>query len=428
LTAKGIRTLTIPVCVTSIGEQAFSYNELASVTIGASVTDIGQKAFYNKRLTSVEIPNSVVMIGPEAFAQNSIKTIVMPKRIYEMGQAAFDPAVMQRVKQVCRVDNAQTTPSSASRPWSQTTTLTTTRSQNSIQTRALTRANNPALSIDHTISQAPLPGAGQLKPGASSATAMSGAQITTFSSGATMVQNPNEAIFPTLRGGLGPTGAPPDAGNADPVGWRDNARYTGSYFSQDSYYNDYDPNDNYAQGNYERYGWGANAVASAKGYDTNRGYSTTAFRPLPSPGTPEFKVDVQGNLATAQHGEITKYNGYPTSVNIPGKVNSVPIHTIGTAAFMSKQLTEVYIPDGVSAIGDAAFSTNLLRSVFIPDSVRFIGNQSFGGNPLTEVSIGENVNIREDSFPQNFYTVYLGNAKQAGTYTNNGGNWAYTGL
>jgi hypothetical protein len=88
----------------------------------------------------------------------------------------------------------------------------------------------------------------------------------------------------------------------------------------------------------------------------------------------------------------------------------------------------VYIPDGVSTIGDAAFSSNSLRSVFIPDSVRFIGNQAFGNNPLMEISIGENVNIREDSFPQNFYKAYLGNSKQAGTYTNTGGAWTYTGL
>lgn len=54
--------------VTTIGNDAFAYNQLTSVVIPDSVTTIGNYAFYNNELTSVVIPNSVTNIGNDAFS------------------------------------------------------------------------------------------------------------------------------------------------------------------------------------------------------------------------------------------------------------------------------------------------------------------------------------------------------------------------
>ena len=53
--------------VTSIGDQAFYFNSLASLTIGNNVTTIGENAFGFNALNSVTIPNSVTTIGDYAF-------------------------------------------------------------------------------------------------------------------------------------------------------------------------------------------------------------------------------------------------------------------------------------------------------------------------------------------------------------------------
>ncbi len=73
-------TLVIPATlggnsVTTIGDDAFAFNELTSVTIGNSVTTIGDWAFYGNFLTSVTIPNSVTTIGDEAFASNALTSV-----------------------------------------------------------------------------------------------------------------------------------------------------------------------------------------------------------------------------------------------------------------------------------------------------------------------------------------------------------------
>ncbi len=63
--------------VTTIGEYAFSDNNLTSVVIPDSVTIIGVGAFNSNNLTSVVIPDSVTSIGESAFSYNNLNYVVI---------------------------------------------------------------------------------------------------------------------------------------------------------------------------------------------------------------------------------------------------------------------------------------------------------------------------------------------------------------
>ena len=88
----GCRNSTIPGSVTSIGNNAFYNNTLASISIPGSVTSIGNYAFYNcDALAGILIPNSVTSIGDYAFYScNNLKFVIsQAENAPELGNNAF---------------------------------------------------------------------------------------------------------------------------------------------------------------------------------------------------------------------------------------------------------------------------------------------------------------------------------------------------
>ncbi len=89
----GLTSVTIPDGTTLIGNSAFfGCDGLMSVTIGNGVTEIGNGAFYEcRRLAEIAIPDSVTSIGDGAFADCSGLTgVILGNGVAEIGEGAFE--------------------------------------------------------------------------------------------------------------------------------------------------------------------------------------------------------------------------------------------------------------------------------------------------------------------------------------------------
>ena len=96
---------------------------------------------------------------------------------------------------------------------------------------------------------------------------------------------------------------------------------------------------------------------------------------------------------------ITKYKGKATTVNIPAKIQNLPVTSIGNGAFAATNITSIVIPNSVTSIGTMVFQGSLgLTSVTFAGSI-----PSSGFNALAFKDFGD---IRDK---------YL--AGGAGTYT-----------
>lgn len=89
---KQISKVQLPNTLTSIGNNAFSSNQLTEINLpDGNLTSIGSNAFLNNKLTNLEIPFSVFNIESQAFMNNQITNIVIKntESYAQFGHAAF---------------------------------------------------------------------------------------------------------------------------------------------------------------------------------------------------------------------------------------------------------------------------------------------------------------------------------------------------
>ena len=89
---RGLNTLTFDATsvLTTIGNNAFIYNNIGSLAIPASVTSIGTNAFGYNNLTSVILPATVTTVGTDAFSNNPNLTSVTINSTQINASQAFD--------------------------------------------------------------------------------------------------------------------------------------------------------------------------------------------------------------------------------------------------------------------------------------------------------------------------------------------------
>ena len=87
---EGIKSVTFPSTLTSIGGSAFARTGLESVAIPESVTEIEEYTFSGcANLKSVTIPEGVTKIGFSAFTQCAIESLTLPSTIRSMSQSFY---------------------------------------------------------------------------------------------------------------------------------------------------------------------------------------------------------------------------------------------------------------------------------------------------------------------------------------------------
>jgi hypothetical protein len=146
----------------------------------------------------------------------------------------------------------------------------------------------------------------------------------------------------------------------------------------------------------------------------------------------DFKVTKTGNAIT-----ITGYTGSAIAVNIPSRIQNLPVTVIGDRAFASNtKLTSVTIPEGVTTIGNTAFNgCSMLRSVTIPSTVTSIDIGAFancyGLDSVTFLgTISPRWKISSSAFPDDglidkFYATDKDKGTP-GTYKKSGNTWTLT--
>jgi hypothetical protein len=100
----------------------------------------------------------------------------------------------------------------------------------------------------------------------------------------------------------------------------------------------------------------------------------------------DFKTAVANGRVT-----ITGYTGTAKDVQIPERINGLPVTAIGNRAFAANELKSVTIPNSVTSIGAGAFFENRLSSITIPNSVTSIEQNAFGFNELKSVTLPNSV-------------------------------------
>jgi hypothetical protein len=107
--------------------------------------------------------------------------------------------------------------------------------------------------------------------------------------------------------------------------------------------------------------------------------------PAPQPVPAGLEWEAEGSGVT-----ITDYTGTASALNIPDRINGLPVTKIGNGAFSDRTgLTSVTIPSSITSIGIWAFAACTgLASVTIPSSITSIGARAFDAcTGLTAISV-----------------------------------------
>jgi hypothetical protein len=101
-------------------------------------------------------------------------------------------------------------------------------------------------------------------------------------------------------------------------------------------------------------------------------------------------------LDGGKSAEITEYVGNKQTVNIPPRIEGMPITQIGGQAFYSKELIRITIPNTVTVIEYSAFRGNRFTSITLPGGLTVIGDSAFANcTNLTSITLPASITTIE---------------------------------
>lgn len=104
------------------------------------------------------------------------------------------------------------------------------------------------------------------------------------------------------------------------------------------------------------------------------------------------EIDGYTFLLSENINVLVAYNGGDTVLHLPTLPDGAEYQIGNSAFYQQKEITEIYIPDGVTSIGDYAFRECYgLNTVTLPDSVSSIGECAFLNCYFTSFDMGDGV-------------------------------------
>ena len=363
----------------AIGASAFEKANIDYIIIPDSVTKIGERAFYSSKLTAVDIPGSVRQIGKMAFYNTKLRYAGIGDGVEEIGDMAFDtnyyltglsvPASAVGIGDTfltdlstpftfLRIDNPELKPDLSSIYYMPVTVVGTEGSATEQAVRQMETDKGSSNKLVFVSSDDFVP-VSEIKTSA--------------------VEKSLEIDgTATLTAEILPENA-----TSKSVTW-----YTtdSKVVSVETVKNE------------------------AGGYDAKiRGLTegeATVVAVTPDGMKQEVAVTVgwgenQSKLQVNADGEITKYIGHESELEIPAEIDGIEIVAIAEDAFSGDdELTSVILPDTIKKIGDNAFaSTGSLREINLPDGLEEIGKSAFEASGVESIVVPASVKmIGEEAF------------------------------
>ena len=95
---RNLYSINLPEGITTISPFAFNYSGLRNISLPSTVTSIGERAFYNLNyLHDVIIPEGVTSIGDRAFAVCGIDHLLIPNSVTTIGNYSFDNNIYLKI-------------------------------------------------------------------------------------------------------------------------------------------------------------------------------------------------------------------------------------------------------------------------------------------------------------------------------------------
>jgi hypothetical protein len=91
-------------------------------------------------------------------------------------------------------------------------------------------------------------------------------------------------------------------------------------------------------------------------------------------------------------------------IQIPDKINSLPVTKICGHAFKSMKIKSVTFPKYLTVIESNAFSDNLLDTVILPPKIQSVRHDAFTNNPLRCIAIPDRIRKQNNNNNDNYYT------------------------